>query len=197
MLLRLLAFSLTGALPITKAFGRLQVHVISRTHAICWLEVGGLVTRVPHPTDVRTTLFADNRFRLRHGRRLYRHTQLSSIRQHRWSWVNHRCWCRPSELRTTADFWPARHRDPALVLTGSAVAQCLGDRIDVQGFVLSGELGIELGRVTAQRGRRTGSVNGTFHTPPGTGASRRGKPCEPVSACTSPTVVSRALRTVD
>ncbi|WP_422749419.1 MarR family winged helix-turn-helix transcriptional regulator [Mycobacterium sp. WMMD1722] len=55
-LLRLLAFSRTGALPITKASDRLQVHVTSVTHAIRRLEAAGLVERVPHPTDGRTTL---------------------------------------------------------------------------------------------------------------------------------------------
>lgn len=55
-LLRLLAFSRTGALPITKASDRLQVHVTSVTHAIRRLEADGLVTRTPHPTDGRTTL---------------------------------------------------------------------------------------------------------------------------------------------
>ena len=55
-LLRLLAFSGTGALPITKASDRLQVHVTSVTHAIRRLEGDGLVQRVPHPTDGRTTL---------------------------------------------------------------------------------------------------------------------------------------------
>ncbi len=55
-LLRLLAFSRTGALPITKASDRLQVHVTSVTHAIRRLEADGLVKRVPHPTDGRTTL---------------------------------------------------------------------------------------------------------------------------------------------
>ena len=55
-LLRLLAFSRTGALPITKASDRLQVHVTSVTHAIRRLEADGLVQRVPHPTDGRTTL---------------------------------------------------------------------------------------------------------------------------------------------
>ncbi len=55
-LLRLLAFSRTGALPITKASDRLQVHVTSVTHAIRRLEADGLVERVPHPTDGRTTL---------------------------------------------------------------------------------------------------------------------------------------------
>ena len=55
-LLRLLAFSRTGALPITKASDRLQVHVTSVTHAIRRLESDGLVTRIPHPTDGRTTL---------------------------------------------------------------------------------------------------------------------------------------------
>ena len=55
-LLRLLAFSRSGALPITKASDRLQVHVTSVTHAIRLLEAAGLVERVPHPTDGRTTL---------------------------------------------------------------------------------------------------------------------------------------------
>jgi DNA-binding MarR family transcriptional regulator len=55
-LLRLLAFSRSGALPITKASDRLQVHVTSVTHAIRRLEADGMVQRVPHPTDGRTTL---------------------------------------------------------------------------------------------------------------------------------------------
>lgn len=55
-LLRLLAFSRTGALPITKASDRLQVHVTSVTHAIRRLAAAGLVERLPHPTDGRTTL---------------------------------------------------------------------------------------------------------------------------------------------
>ncbi len=55
-LLRLLAFSRNGALPITKASDRLQVHVTSVTHAIRRLEASGLVRRLPHPTDGRTTL---------------------------------------------------------------------------------------------------------------------------------------------
>lgn len=55
-LLRLLAFSRNGELPITKASDRLQVHVTSVTHAIRRLEENGLVRRLPHPTDGRTTL---------------------------------------------------------------------------------------------------------------------------------------------
>jgi DNA-binding MarR family transcriptional regulator len=55
-LLRLLSFSRSGALPITKASDRLQVHVTSVTHAIRRLEAAGLVERLPHPTDGRTTL---------------------------------------------------------------------------------------------------------------------------------------------
>jgi DNA-binding MarR family transcriptional regulator len=55
-LLRLLAFRRTGALPIAKASELLQVHVTSVTHAIRRLEAAGLVERVPHPTDGRTTL---------------------------------------------------------------------------------------------------------------------------------------------
>ncbi len=57
-LLRLLAFSRSGALPIAKASDRLQVHVTSVTHAVRRLEEGGLVRRLPHPTDGRTTLVA-------------------------------------------------------------------------------------------------------------------------------------------
>lgn len=55
-LLRLLAFSRQGGLPITKASDRLQVHVTSVTHAIRRLEEAQLVRRVPHQTDGRTTL---------------------------------------------------------------------------------------------------------------------------------------------
>lgn len=55
-LLRLLAFTRHGELPITKASDRLQVHVTSVTHAIRRLESDGLVERLPHPTDGRTTL---------------------------------------------------------------------------------------------------------------------------------------------
>lgn len=55
-LLRLLAFSRSGSLPIAKASDRLQVHVTSVTHAVRRLETGGLVRRRPHPTDGRTTL---------------------------------------------------------------------------------------------------------------------------------------------
>lgn len=51
-LLRLLAFSGSGALPITKASDRLQVHVTSVTHAIRRLEADGLVER---PTSVNRT----------------------------------------------------------------------------------------------------------------------------------------------
>ena len=43
-------------MPITKASDRLQVHVTSVTHAIRRLEKNGLVERIPHPTDGRTTL---------------------------------------------------------------------------------------------------------------------------------------------
>ncbi len=57
-LLRLLAFSRTGALPIAKASDLLQVHVTSVTHAIRRLETAGLVERRPHPTDGRITLVA-------------------------------------------------------------------------------------------------------------------------------------------
>lgn len=55
-LLRLLAFSRSGAMPITKASERLQVHVTSVTSAMKRLLDAGLVERRPHPTDGRTTL---------------------------------------------------------------------------------------------------------------------------------------------
>lgn len=55
-LLRLLAFSRRGSLPITKASDRLQVHVSSVTHGIGRLEEAGLVVRNPHPSDGRVTL---------------------------------------------------------------------------------------------------------------------------------------------
>ncbi|WP_026918357.1 MarR family transcriptional regulator [Gordonia shandongensis] len=57
-LLRLLAFTRHGALPISKASDRLQVHVSSATHAVGRLVDAGLVRREPHPTDGRTTLVA-------------------------------------------------------------------------------------------------------------------------------------------
>lgn len=56
VLLRLLAFSRTGALPITKASDRLQLHRTSVTNTLRRLETTGLAERIPHPTDRRTTL---------------------------------------------------------------------------------------------------------------------------------------------
>jgi len=55
-LLMLLHFSRAGALPITRASARLQVHPTSVTNAVDRLEAAGLVRRVPHPTDGRGTL---------------------------------------------------------------------------------------------------------------------------------------------
>ena len=55
-LLMLLQFSRAGALPITKASARLQVHPTSVTNAVDRLEAAGLVRRRPHATDGRTTL---------------------------------------------------------------------------------------------------------------------------------------------
>lgn len=57
-LLRLLAFSRSGALPISKASDLLQVHVSSATSAVARLVDAGLAERRPHPTDRRTTLVA-------------------------------------------------------------------------------------------------------------------------------------------
>ncbi|HYD10826.1 MAG TPA: MarR family transcriptional regulator [Acidimicrobiales bacterium] len=55
-LLRLLAFTRTGALPLGKIGVRLQVHPASVTNAVDRLEADRLVRRTPHPTDGRTTL---------------------------------------------------------------------------------------------------------------------------------------------
>jgi len=54
--LALLSFSRTGSLPLGKIGDRLQVHPTSVTNTIDRLEADGLVARVPHPTDRRTTL---------------------------------------------------------------------------------------------------------------------------------------------
>lgn len=55
-LLVLLDFSRRGALPLGKMGVRLQVHPASVTNAVDRLEQHGLVERVPHPDDGRTTL---------------------------------------------------------------------------------------------------------------------------------------------
>jgi DNA-binding MarR family transcriptional regulator len=55
-LLRLLAFTRHGELPLGKLGDRLQVHATSVTNAVNRLEVQGFVRRQPHPTDGRTTL---------------------------------------------------------------------------------------------------------------------------------------------
>lgn len=52
----LLAFSRQGALPMGKMGSRLMLHPTSVTNIIDRLERQGLVRRVPHPTDRRTTL---------------------------------------------------------------------------------------------------------------------------------------------
>ena len=54
--LMLLSFTRSGELPLGKISVRLQVHAASVTNAIDRLEHDGLVQRVPHPTDGRTTL---------------------------------------------------------------------------------------------------------------------------------------------
>ncbi len=52
----LLGFSRTGALPLGKMGERLMVHPTSVTNIVDRLEAQGLVERVDHPTDRRTTL---------------------------------------------------------------------------------------------------------------------------------------------
>jgi DNA-binding MarR family transcriptional regulator len=55
-LLRLLAFTRKGALPLGKIGGRLQVHPASVTNAVDRLEAQGLVRREAHPDDKRMIL---------------------------------------------------------------------------------------------------------------------------------------------
>jgi DNA-binding MarR family transcriptional regulator len=54
--LMLLTFTKTGTLPMGKVGERLQVHRTSVTNIIDKLEADGLVQRVPHEADRRTTL---------------------------------------------------------------------------------------------------------------------------------------------
>ena len=54
--LMLLMFSRAGALPLSKVGARLQVHPTSVTNAVNRLADDGLIARLPHPTDGRTTL---------------------------------------------------------------------------------------------------------------------------------------------
>ena len=55
-LLMLLRFSRAGAMPLSKVAVRLQVHPTSVTNAVDRLEAQGLIRRIPHKTDRRTTL---------------------------------------------------------------------------------------------------------------------------------------------
>ncbi len=52
----LLLFSRRGSLPMSKMGERLMVHPTSVTNAVDRLEQDGLVRRMSHPTDRRTTL---------------------------------------------------------------------------------------------------------------------------------------------
>jgi DNA-binding MarR family transcriptional regulator len=54
--LMLLVFSKKGSLPLNKIGARLQVHPTSVTNAVDRLEQQGLIKRVPHASDRRTTL---------------------------------------------------------------------------------------------------------------------------------------------
>ncbi len=54
--LTLLSFTRAGELPMGKIGDRLQVHATSVTNTVDRLVEAGLVERVQHPTDGRTTL---------------------------------------------------------------------------------------------------------------------------------------------
>ncbi|HET6963842.1 MAG TPA: MarR family transcriptional regulator [Acidimicrobiales bacterium] len=55
-LLMVLLFSRRGSLPLNKLGSRLQVHPTSVTNAVDRLEQQGMLRRMAHPTDGRTTL---------------------------------------------------------------------------------------------------------------------------------------------
>lgn len=55
-LLRLLAFTREGRMPLASAISRLQVHPTSVTNTVDRLASGGLVVREPHPEDGRAAL---------------------------------------------------------------------------------------------------------------------------------------------
>lgn len=55
-MLRLLAFTREGRMPMASAIARLQVHPTSVTNTVERLARDGFVTREPHPTDGRAAL---------------------------------------------------------------------------------------------------------------------------------------------
>ncbi|GAB2551130.1 MarR family winged helix-turn-helix transcriptional regulator [Leucobacter ruminantium] len=55
-LLRLLAFTREGRMPLASVVSRLQLHPASVTSAVDRLVSAGLVRREPHPTDGRATM---------------------------------------------------------------------------------------------------------------------------------------------
>ena len=55
-MLRLLAFTRAGELPMSSAIARLQVHPTSVTNTVDRLQRDGLVERAAHPTDGRATM---------------------------------------------------------------------------------------------------------------------------------------------
>ncbi|WP_448388353.1 MarR family winged helix-turn-helix transcriptional regulator [Microbacterium aurum] len=57
-MLRLLAFTREGRMPMASATARLQVHPATVTSAVDRLERDGLLRRTPHPRDGRATMLA-------------------------------------------------------------------------------------------------------------------------------------------
>jgi DNA-binding MarR family transcriptional regulator len=55
-LLRLLAFTRSGELPLSRVSALLQVHPTSVTNALQKLVADGLVVRAPHPSDGRAAV---------------------------------------------------------------------------------------------------------------------------------------------
>ena len=139
-LLRLLAFSRTGALPITKASDRLQVHVTSVTHAIRRLEADGTGATVTASHRRSHHAGRDHRAGPVHRRGRDRHAQRA------------RCsptsGCRgPSRRR----WWRRSRRCGAAPATSNAKelrpGVALDDGAEILIGVLGGELRVDLGGV--------------------------------------------------
>lgn len=57
-MLRLLAFTREGQMPLSSAIARLQVHPTSVTNTVDRLSRAGLVQRAPHPDDGRAAMIS-------------------------------------------------------------------------------------------------------------------------------------------
>ena len=81
--LMLLSFTREGTLPLGKIGERLQVHRTSVTNIVDKLEADGLVRRIAHESDRRTTLAAAHRDRPRRRAACHRPAQRRQLRPRR------------------------------------------------------------------------------------------------------------------